>query len=386
MQEAGWDLTLVARQPTIELAGLAGLRAQPVTIGMSPYSKASRHARDPFASERKAVSASELVFFGPTQPSFLEEQLAESLSSPKLAGFVLDEDFWPSEGIADPRAFAQHLDIRITVKNSDREPERNARAATTLLGRRPVLPPFQFPATLRARWIGRGPAESYVVVCAGYREGDYYKGLGTERWTSELRAIEAGHRFVFVGAPAEAKSHAAILSGLHNPDHHIDLTGKLTSLSDLMAVLENAEAYVGKDSGTMHLAAAVNKPVVAVFGGGHWSRFLPTGVPAVILTTRVPCRGCDWRCHFNEPICATGLAAGSVAEAWTQLGRAEPDQPLILEAEPFPHHAEILRNHPSDNYPQKVHLERRRRLSAEREQALQPAWRKLWNRMTPSRG
>jgi glycosyltransferase involved in cell wall biosynthesis len=54
----------------------------------------------------------------------------------------------------------------------------------------------------------------------------------------------------------------------------------------------------------MHLAAAAAVPVVAVFGGGHWPRFLPSSSTGAVHTQDLPCFGCGWRdCVFGDAPC-----------------------------------------------------------------------------------
>ena len=45
----------------------------------------------------------------------------------------------------------------------------------------------------------------------------------------------------------------------------MDLTGQ-TTVGHCAAIIENADVYLGMDSGLTHLANALHKPVVALFG------------------------------------------------------------------------------------------------------------------------
>jgi hypothetical protein len=51
------------------------------------------------------------------------------------------------------------------------------------------------------------------------------------------------------------------------------------------------------------VSAALGKPVLAVFGGGTWPRFLPAADPSVSISMGVPCVGCGWHCHLSESFC-----------------------------------------------------------------------------------
>ena len=73
----------------------------------------------------------------------------------------------------------------------------------------------------------------------------------------------------------------------------IDLTGQ-TSLPELMGVIARSDAVVANDSGAMHLAAALERPVVAIFGPTDERATRPVG-PHEVLTADVFCRPCHLR-------------------------------------------------------------------------------------------
>ena len=71
----------------------------------------------------------------------------------------------------------------------------------------------------------------------------------------------------------------------------------------LLGLIRHSRLYLGTDTGPMHLAAALDVPVVALFGGGTWPRFLPLAKRSFVATQQVPCFGCNWDCWLDEPIC-----------------------------------------------------------------------------------
>ena len=79
--------------------------------------------------------------------------------------------------------------------------------------------------------------------------------------------------------------------------------GQPGSLIDLLSLISAAKIYVGCDTGPMHFAAALGIPVLAIFGGGTFPRFLPRAHHAEILTQYLPCFGCDWSCPFKSSLC-----------------------------------------------------------------------------------
>jgi ADP-heptose:LPS heptosyltransferase len=67
-----------------------------------------------------------------------------------------------------------------------------------------------------------------------------------------------------------------------------------TSLRELCALLAQSALLITGDSGPMHLAAAVNLPVLALFGPTtrEWG-FYPTGARDRVLELSLPCRPCS---------------------------------------------------------------------------------------------
>ncbi len=103
---------------------------------------------------------------------------------------------------------------------------------------------------------------------------------------------------VMVGAGHDRDAARAIESWLssNTPDVRsrvTDLTAK-TSLTELMAVLARADVVVSNDSGAMHLAAALGRPVVAMFGPTDARATRPIG-PHEVLTAPAFCRPCHLR-------------------------------------------------------------------------------------------
>jgi len=69
---------------------------------------------------------------------------------------------------------------------------------------------------------------------------------------------------ILFGAPAEGRLNAAIAAQINHPSV-LNYTGR-TSITQLAGLLSHCKCLVTNDTGTMHVAAAVRTPVVAIFG------------------------------------------------------------------------------------------------------------------------
>ncbi|OGP49445.1 MAG: hypothetical protein A2Y79_10030 [Deltaproteobacteria bacterium RBG_13_43_22] len=71
--------------------------------------------------------------------------------------------------------------------------------------------------------------------------------------------------------------------------------------------------YFGNDTGLMHMSAALGKPIIAIFGGGTWPRFLPAADCGIVLTQELPCASCLWRyCWLADAPCIRLVAVEQV--------------------------------------------------------------------------
>ena len=104
---------------------------------------------------------------------------------------------------------------------------------------------------------------------------------------------------VFITADTEgdeAARVAAILSRCKSAP--VVLAGK-TTLSQLAALSEQANCFVGVDTAPMHIAAAVGTPVVALFGPSGVDSWRPWCARQITLNKPCPCnqtgtKTCDW--------------------------------------------------------------------------------------------
>ena len=133
-------------------------------------------------------------------------------------------------------------------------------------------------------------------------------------------------------AAVENIARAAEKLGGKKPPSWLGRDGELPLLAALLA---DAGLYVGHDTGALHLAGAVGRPVVGIFGGGHWPRFRPSARQTVSVVQPLPCFGCNWDCHFGDGPCVKTLPTADVIRAVEQL-RAAGTAPIDAVVEPHP--------------------------------------------------
>lgn len=172
-------------------------------------------------------------------------------------------------------------------------------------------------------WLGaerEQKSRDLVAICPGSKQP-------ANIWPEE-RFIEIGKRFVqlgkyeliVVGGPAES----------HIGDRMVSAWGEGINAAGKFSVLESAALLgqclfcIGLDTGTTHLAAAMGRPCVALYGErDNQGRFEPLGEGHIVLRTKVSCAGCrliETPCNVAGHPCMTGI---DVDTTWDAVKKME---------------------------------------------------------------
>jgi hypothetical protein len=93
-------------------------------------------------------------------------------------------------------------------------------------------------------------------------------------------------------------------------------------MADLFLTTKYSQGYIGRDTGVLHMAAALNKPVFSIYGSGHRPRFTPSTPHYSIPTNLMPCRDCDWICPFEKSRCIKDIALEPAVRAFDKFAQA----------------------------------------------------------------
>jgi ADP-heptose:LPS heptosyltransferase len=188
---------------------------------------------------------------------------------------------------------------------------------------------FQVPIATEARsWAERTLAaypQPWLMVAVGAR-------WVTKRWPPAhfaelLRRTQNqfGGTAVFVGAGDDTPLSQTAIRELKHPS--LDLTGQ-TSIPQLAAILERADVMMANDTGPLHLAVALGRPVVAPYTCTKVRLTGPYGAGTHGVESRLWCQGSYLRkCGRLE--CMTELspdrlwsAVVEVMESWQTRSRS----------------------------------------------------------------
>lgn len=115
-------------------------------------------------------------------------------------------------------------------------------------------------------------------------------------------------RIIYMGDAGSKSLIDAICKGM--PQRVVNLAGK-TSLRELFSCIQACRLLITNDSGPMHVAAALKKPLVAIFGSTNEVKTGPYGIGSVIHH-HVPCSPCYLRACPIDFRCMTTISVDEV--------------------------------------------------------------------------
>ena len=118
---------------------------------------------------------------------------------------------------------------------------------------------------------------------------------------------------IVFGDRSDAALGAAIEAAA--PGRVVNIAGTV-SVMESAALLRRCHAFIGNDTGTMHLAAMAGCPGVALFSSRDYpGRWEPAGAPMEVLRSPIDCEGCMLiECRQRDNECLKRIAPVAVIE------------------------------------------------------------------------
>lgn len=159
-----------------------------------------------------------------------------------------------------------------------------------------------------------GKIRYHILLHPGVSQLSLLKGINktwkSTDWADLILRLSSQHWVYLAGGPDDAETIAAIEAAL--PSHlerFRNLNGQTRDLADLAALMQVMDAVVCVDSAPLHLATALKKPTVALFGPTDEKKLLPpvafqkNSWLKSVSVENLPCRPCLW--DKRQANCAT---------------------------------------------------------------------------------
>ena len=163
------------------------------------------------------------------------------------------------------------------------------------------------------------PRNSSMIVGMHPGSSEY---LARKRWMpgrfaelADYLVEHYGAEILILGGPGEVRLAEEVAENM-NTIKPVILAGK-TNVRQVAAIIEKCSLFISNDSGLMHIASAVNTPVVAIFGPTDPVKNAPVGNDNIVVRKGVPCSPCFKYIEngCNDLICLEELSVQDVINA-----------------------------------------------------------------------
>ena len=201
-----------------------------------------------------------------------------------------------------------------------------------------VLPKLGVPVHRNFQWLPERPAIAAAVQTKWPANGARWIALQpgarweNKRWPAEnyaglVRSLAQTFpdvRFAILGAAEDQPDGETVARA--EPQRSLNLCGQ-TSLLEMVEWLRRCQLMVTNDTGPMHVAAALGKPLAALFGPTEPHRTGPYGRLEDVLRIDLPCSPClKSHCTWEKP--EECLKAISPEMVFERVRRILPSSPV----------------------------------------------------------
>jgi len=184
-----------------------------------------------------------------------------------------------------------------------------------------VLPEADAKMASRLQQLGVDPADRLVGIHGGAVNGSA-KRWPAMHWAALADKLieEQGVRVVLTGSASERSISEDIRRRMRNSP--LVLTGE-TDIDELLAVLARCALVISGDSGPLHMAVALGRPTVSMYGPTDPVIYGPMAKPdqqAIVIRRGLWCSPCynllaTAECPYGQPACMLDVTVDSVLRA-----------------------------------------------------------------------
>ena len=160
-----------------------------------------------------------------------------------------------------------------------------------------------------------------LILCPGAEYGPAKQWPANHFAKLAAEHLELGWQVILLGSDNDLD----ICNSIDAATQHqcTNLAGK-TELGQVIDIMSRASAIVSNDSGLMHIAAALDKPLVAIYGSSDPGFTPPLSDKAEILSLSLACSPCFKRqCPLGHLDCLNKLKPALASTAIARLIKAE---------------------------------------------------------------
>lgn len=313
--QKGYQVTVAVRKGFENILPVLDERLSVMTVDINPYREITESISlklEQLTEEIRNFDPDDIICC-PYQRTFLDEWILRKFRTSRRYGFKgICFPYDKKIGVLLPAVDGDLLDVAVESEERDWDIDKNGKLLSIFLGEDiEIRPCIAIDASiikktdnaLENMGIERG---NYVIVCPAGISNVRMKTWSIRNYAALIDFIidRCGLAVLVICHETELDSINDILTDVKKPDCCRVWVGQQTDMDVLVGILGASMLYFGNDTGPMHIAAALNKPLIALMGGGTWPRFLPSAEVSAVFTQELPCFYCRWEyCIFEDAPC-----------------------------------------------------------------------------------
>lgn len=190
------------------------------------------------------------------------------------------------------------------------------------------------PAHLRVRPSTFPARERHVLLAPGVG-GPAPRAWPAAKFLALAERLQStGWSVAWIEGPTDAPFFATLPDHLAGGQRHRFSGDELPALA---ALLESSAALVCNDTAYAHLAALLDVPTLAIYGGGQRGRFHPQSGRVKVIQGLPACSGCQWHCIYQHYPCVAEISVEAVLSSLDRLLAHDADPVKLTEVPGLAH-------------------------------------------------
>ncbi len=238
-----------------------------------------------------------------------------------LRSAILNRLSGAREKVASPllREFSWMIEKPVVLYNSKQHAvDRNYEVAKYLCKNKQLAQPMDMLPWLKTTEEGRNKATELInktdnIVLFNVSSRGKHKIWPAKKYSQLINMLCEKFKILplFIGTSDEEKIVQNVVKDVLY--ENINLVGK-TDLNITIAIIEQCKMVIGNDSGIIHIAAALNKPVLAIFGATNPQWYYPYNKISKYIYKYYKCSPCDIKAKCKNYKCMDNIEVEEVFE------------------------------------------------------------------------
>ncbi len=162
-------------------------------------------------------------------------------------------------------------------------------------------PPLYAINNIEKMLVEHGVSSSDVIITMNHSTSQNTKKWPSSHWMKCVSLLPSHWKFILLGDPKDPNDNVVNENIINNCTADMIINASHLDIPELMAVIAKSNIIISVDSGVLHLAHALKKPVIGIFGPTSVQRWgYSESSSFCALQNKVSCQPCS---NYGNSVC-----------------------------------------------------------------------------------